>query len=181
MAPWSVLGWGLMICAVSAALGLIAWLSVGLRRTSRELEGEPRGTARISPTVRYAPLMRLLGDEDLDFLRKQAGYNAEIDARYRRMRQRSVRQYVNLMKQDYRFLDAEARQLLSAKDATAAAGDIAWNLMRQRVHFECALLQFELRLLSSSFGIGAPNVRPMLEMLESLRREFALSYAPQAV
>src|SRR3982074_1379023 len=57
---------------------------------------------------RYQPMGRLLGDEDLLFLKSQPGYRPEIGARWKRQRRQIFRFYLNELKGDFRHLHAQA-------------------------------------------------------------------------
>src|SRR6266576_2563782 len=60
---------------------------------------------------RYQPMGRLLGDEDMLFLKSQPGYRPAMGARWERERRQIFRSYLRELKSDFRHLHAQAREL----------------------------------------------------------------------
>ena len=69
--------------------------------STRDVESD---TASALPEVRaekYRPMVRLLSNEDLEFLRSQAGYTPEMGRRLRKERRRVMRSYLSALKCDF--------------------------------------------------------------------------------
>ena len=108
------------VITVGSLAGLLWWLTrMALRR--RHTAAWPDGD--VSPNFsldRYQPMGRLLDEEDLVFLKSQPGYRAEMGVRWRRERRRIFRLYLDELKDDFRRLHAQARELVAQSGADSA-------------------------------------------------------------
>jgi hypothetical protein len=125
---------------------------------------------------RYQPMGRLLGDEDLLFLKSQPGYRPEIGARWKRERRQIFRFYLNELKGDFRHLHAQARELVANSDADSAG--LVETLMKQHLAFLRVTTALECRLVLQRVGLGKADVAPLMELIDSMRADLAQRTSP---
>ncbi len=118
----------------------------------------------------------LLADDDLVFLQAQPGYHAAMGARWRRERRRLFRVYLRELKNDFRRLHAQARELVAQSGAESAG--LVDVLMRQQIMFLRATTALEFRLTLQAMGIGKVDVAPFMQLIETMRVDLARRTAP---
>lgn len=176
MAIWLAIG---SIGAAGSALVAIGSI-VGLRlRRYRPADDEEMESREEFEPGRYAPMARLLGTEDLDFLHEQAECAPALAARWERSRLRIFRMYLRDLAADFQSLHARARLLVAESPEEYSA--LVPVLMRQQLVFWRALAGIELRLLLKGFGLKPVDVRGLTGAIDALRLEIARSkglYSP---
>jgi len=124
----------------------------------------------------YAPMGRLLAEEDFLFLKSQPGYRPEIGARWKRERRRILRMYLDDLKDDFRRLHAQARKLAAHSDVESA--DLVKVLMKQQVIFLWTTNYLEFRLALERLGMGKADVVRFIELIEAMRVDLAQRTSP---
>jgi len=119
---------------------------------------------------------RLLAEEDLAFLKSQPGYSAAAGARWKRERHRIFRLYLGELKDDFRRLHAQARELVAQSGADSA--DLVEVLMKQQIQFVRATTALEFRLALHRMGMGTVDVTPFMELIGAMRADLAQRTAP---
>jgi hypothetical protein len=121
---------------------------------------------------RYRPMSRLLSDEDIEFLRNQAGYTPKLERQLRSERRRVMRLYLDALTRDFGsiYRGATALLLTSPDDQPEFAG----LLLRQKLEFSRAISMLRLNLYLDTVGIGQVNVQRVLEPFASLQDNYAL-------
>ncbi len=119
----------------------------------------------------------LLADDDLMFLQAQPGYRAAMGTRWKRERRRIFRLYLRELKNDFRRLHAQARELVAQSGADSA--DLVEVLMKQQITFSRATTALEFRLALEAMGIGKVDVAPFMQLIEAMRVDLARRTAPQ--
>src|SRR5579862_6149188 len=102
-ADWWLAG----VCLGGTIVGLVAIVAARLLR-SRPDNGANLGGDEFS-LARYEPIVRLVGEEDLEFLARQPGCRPEILAKLRRERRKILRMYLRELAADFRSLHRQAR------------------------------------------------------------------------
>jgi len=125
---------------------------------------------------RYQPMGRLLGDEDLLFLKSQPGYRPEIGARWERERRQIFRSYLKELKSDFRHLHAQARELVANSGADSAG--LVETLMKQQLAFLRVTAALECRLALQRVGLGKADVAPLMELIDAMRADLAQRTSP---
>ena len=118
---------------------------------------------------RYQPMIRLLANDDLDFLAAQPGCNSKILWRLQQDRRRIFRMYLRELAADFQFLHAEARKIAAVSPETHS--QVIGSLLRQQMTFWLALAAIELRLLLPR--TGGLDVRELIASVEALRLDVA--------
>jgi hypothetical protein len=170
-----LMDWAVIAVSITGAVALMAMTLLGVRLLAhvrrpaggRDMEG--------FSLARYEPMLRLLRDDDLEFLAAQPGYKPEIGKKLRADRRRIFRLYLTELVSDFRRLHATAR--LAVADSPAENSKLVGVLMRQEVTFWTALAIVEARLMLPGVQV---DVRGFVETVEAMRVDLARLNAPAA-
>ena len=175
--PIAVLG-----AAGAVLVGVGAWLWVRLMGYRRVPRWGGISNGEIA-TDRYAPMARLLSEDDLEFLRQFPGCRSKLAARWERERRQIFRMYLREAAWDFQRLHQEARLLVA--NAPEEHADLVGKLMRQQAVFWFIMARTELRLALDALtvgrlGISKTDTARIIGLVEAMRSEagLALSLAP---
>src|SRR5580765_7458041 len=143
-----VLAWVVTVGSLTGLLWVLTRMLLRRRKTATLDSDEPDNFS----LDRYQPMVRLMAEDDLVFLKSQPGYRAEIGVRWKRERRRIFRLYLAELKADFRRLHAHARELVAASGADSSA--LVEVLMKQQMTFLMATTALEFRLALQWMGIG---------------------------
>ena len=118
---------------------------------------------------RYRPMLRLLGDEDLEFLRSQPGCTPKILAALRRERVEIFRGYLCRLGIDFGRTCAALR--LRMVQASCDRPDLASTLVCSQVAFAAGMVAVQVKLVFYSWGVGTVNVADLLKLFDGMRVE----------
>ena len=173
MNTWIAVGllstFGITLCTLWA----LFWVRLSGYRAS---PGRDSGLDSEFSLTRLSPMARLLGDEDLDFLRQFEQCRPRIVDRWDRDRRRIFRLYLREAASDFRRMHARARTLVA--HAPEQQADLVGLLMRQQLTFWRALIGIELRLTFSGLGFGKVDGSRIANLLEAMQLEVNRSIAP---
>lgn len=166
------------MCAVIAGalffmtLGWLAW-QVSLR-TRIPRAGETNSVTAMS-AARYRPMLRLLSDDDLNFVAANSNLRRTLRARRREL----FRGYLRCLTRDY------AQLLAGVRSAMVQSGldrpDLARALAKNRTLFILAIYKVELRLALHAVGVGKVDISGLVDAVEALRSQVSvLAAAPVA-
>ena len=154
---------------------LVLCISVSLALLIRNLITRTDGPAPDSAwlqnftAARYRPMLRLLADDDYEFMIAN-GADAAVIRRLRAERRRIFRAYLNNLVRDFERIHHAARILVSESEQDQP--EVAARLMRVRWEFALAVMAVRTRLALHIVGIGAVDVRRLLGAVESIRLDF---------
>ena len=168
-----ILAW---VITVGSLAGLLWWLTRLALRRRQEAAGLDGDASAMFSLDRYQPMAGLLADDDLVFLQAQPGYRTEMGARWKRQRRRIFRLYLHELKNDFRRLHGQARELVAHSEADSA--DLVAVLMKQQTTFWRATTALEFRLALEAMGIGKVDVGPFMQLIEQMRVDLAQRTAP---
>jgi hypothetical protein len=114
----------------------------------------------------YAPMERLLNDEDFHFISSQQGSNRKILRELRARRVRIFSAYLGMMSRDFQRLHMLLQQYLVT--ASIDDPDIAATLVQQRWRFYRSILITQIQLKLYSVGIGSVSCQPLLEAMKKM-------------
>src|SRR4051812_21830059 len=117
--------------------------------------------------AKYRPMLRLLAQEDYEFLSSQAGYKPDIAKKLRKERRRIFRAYLDNLVRDFHRLQLSAKMLVV--NAEVDREDLVSKLMMQRLNFSLAVAMIEVRLALHTVGLATVDVRGLLGSLEAMR------------
>jgi hypothetical protein len=122
---------------------------------------------------RYEPLGRLMGDDDLTFLRSQPGFRPDMEKRFSRDRRRVCRLYLHELSGEFKRLHAHARTMVASLPADDS--HLVGMLLRQQVRFRYELTMVQLRL---SLGLGAIDARGLINAVRVMHEVVGQMAAP---
>lgn len=119
---------------------------------------------------RYRPMQRLLAEEELQFLEAQPGYRLQMRKKFRAERRMLFRQYLRCLGQDFDQICGAIKllTLTSAQDRP----DLAAALLKQKCLFAYCMATVQARLTLHWLGIGAVDIRPLVDSIHALRLQF---------
>src|ERR1700689_857930 len=147
------------------ALGALAWQVLSPMRI-------PGGGATSSVPVvlveRYRPMLRLLSDEDLNFVAANSSLHRTLRTRGREL----FRRFLRCLTRDYAHLPAGVRSVMAQSGLDRP--DLARALAKNRTLFVIAIYKVELRLALHAVGMGKVDISGLVEALESLRSQVSV-------
>jgi hypothetical protein len=162
-----------LLIAVSAliclALGMCLWL---LLRSVRSAAGTlPVTTDWLDDlsTERYRPMLRLIDEEDLRFLRKQPGFTPQMFAKFRAQRCRIFRGYLRAMQVDFGRICTALKIVLAQSQQDRP--DLASALLQSQITFACGMVAVQFRLLLYRWGCGKVEVTGLVKVFDGMRLE----------
>ena len=156
-----------------AAFGLVGWQVVSRMRA---LAAPETNTIPVVSADRYRPMLRLLSDEDLNFIPTKSGLRRSLRARRREL----FRSYLRCLARDYAHLLAGVRAAMVRSGMDRP--ELAHALAKNRTLFLMAMYKVEFRLTLHAVGVGKVEVAGLVEALEGLRSQVnILSAMPSAV
>jgi hypothetical protein len=124
----------------------------------------PSGVARLS-AQRYRPMLRLLSDEDLEFVAANNALRRTLKSDRRKL----FRSYLRCLTRDYGYLLAGIRSSMAGSEADRP--DLARALAKNRALFALAVYKVEVRLALHSLGVGTVDISGLVEAFEGLRAQ----------
>ena len=123
-------------------------------------------------TERYLPMVHLLSEDDLSFLRQQPGFTPRMEKRLRRDRCRAFRAYLQSMQVDFsRICTALKLIILQSRQDRP---DLASALVRSQAKFAWAMTIANLNVSLYRLGISGPDMTGLLSVFEGMRVELRI-------
>jgi hypothetical protein len=163
---------GLMFLTV---FGSLAWYIKS--RTVLSLpsaSSAPQSRSAFVAADRYRPMLRLLSDEDLNFVSSNPTLRRSLRAKRREL----FRSYLRCFARDYSQLLAGVRFAMAQSGLDRP--ELAAALAKNRALFVMALYKVEFRLALHAVGVGKVDVSGMVDALEALRNQVGAMSAVSA-
>jgi hypothetical protein len=148
---------------IALALGLVVWK---MTSRTRPADYDPAWLEEFS-IAKYRPMLRLLSEDDYEFLASQAGYQGKIASQLRAERRKVFRAYLRNLVRDFHRLHHVAKMM--AVYSIQDRPEFATALLKQRIVFSVAVTGVRARLVLHTVGIGAVDVRNLIETLDQMR------------
>ncbi|HEY1241319.1 MAG TPA: hypothetical protein VGF16_12225 [Bryobacteraceae bacterium] len=120
-------------------------------------------------TERYRPMLGLLSDDELQFLRRHPGFTPKLAARFRRQRCEIFRGYMRSLSVDFNRVSLALKLLMA--QASSDRPDLAEILVRTRLAFTFAMAAAYSRLVLYYFGLGTVDASELLRLFDGMRLE----------
>ena len=157
----------LVLAGVALAAGIF-WLLRSIASPAAQLPVTAGWIDELS-VERYRPMMRLLQDDDLDFLRSQPGFTSRMASRLRAQRCQIFRGYLRCLNTDFnRITVALKLVMLQSRDDRP---DLASILLHQECLFVVSMLLVHVRVLLYRCGLGGVDVMSLVRIFDSMRQE----------
>jgi hypothetical protein len=121
--------------------------------------------------ARYEPMVRLMSDEDLQFLKAQPGFRPEIAKKFSRERRRIFRLYLEELARDFHRLHAHTRSIVAALPAEQSP--LVGMLIKQQFRFWYELTAVEMRLSLDAIGLGSLDARGLVDALANMHADIS--------
>jgi hypothetical protein len=124
---------------------------------------------------RYRPMLRLLDQREIDFLRSQPGFTPGMADKFRAQRTQVFREYLRDLSVDFRRVCMAVKVLMlqSHRDRP----DLAATLVRQQAQFALGMSMVEARLFLYRWGLCTVDVSALVKTFDVMRLELR-SMAP---
>jgi|SRR6185295_4133190 len=153
----------LPLCFLALAVGLVIRK---MASRTRQVDYDPAWLEDFS-IAKYRPMLRLLSEDDYEFLASQAGYQGKIASQLRAERRKVFRAYLRNLVRDFHRLHGVAKMM--AVYAAQDRPELGMALLKQRIVFSAAVTGVRVRLLLHTAGVGAVDVRNLIESLDTMR------------
>lgn len=127
---------------------------------------------------RYRPMLRLLEQGDLAFLRSQPGFEPAMARRLRRQRSYIFKNYLRNLAADFqRTCTALKLVMLHSRNDRP---DLAGVLMRAQTAFAWGLIEVQFRLALYRLGLASVDVTGLVKLFNGMQLELR-SFIPAAM
>lgn len=123
---------------------------------------------------RYRPMLRLLEEDDMRFLRAQPGVTEAMVARLRSQRCQIFRGYLRCLELD--FQDASRCLMAVLMQSQTDRADLIPVLLKSRIHFTTGLFIVRCRLLLYRWNLRPAPVARLVQLFEGLQLELLASH-----
>ncbi|MEP7353519.1 MAG: hypothetical protein ABI824_09845 [Acidobacteriota bacterium] len=113
----------------------------------------------------YAPMVRLLDAEEVEFLESQEGISANEISKFRQDRRLIFREYLSELAADFHRIHAQARMMVAT--APEEHSDLVGMLMGQQLAFWKAMFMIECQLALEVVGVRNINPQPLVDLVNS--------------
>jgi hypothetical protein len=118
---------------------------------------------------RYGPMVDLLNQGDVLFLRTQPGFTPQMATKFRLQRCQLFREYLGHLDDDFRRICLALKVLIvqSKQDRPDLASVLLWNQIR----FAYGMGVVQARLLCYRYGFGSVDVTGLVKLFDGMRLE----------
>jgi hypothetical protein len=162
-----------------AVLALLVALFVMVRKVvsaGSELPLDSQWISELS-VERYKPMLRLLDERDLEFLRSQPGFSPRMEAKLRAQRCQIFRGYLCGLEADFRRVCTAVKLLMLQSQYDRP--DLASVLIRHQASFAWGVATVNVRLVFYRWGFSGVDVSDLVKTFDTMRLELR-SLAPSA-
>jgi len=160
-----------LIASVFVAGALLLALGILVRQTASAGSDLPLNAEWIDElsVERYRPMMRLLDDRDLEFLRAQPGFTPRMAARLRQQRGRIFAGYLRCLSDDFRRVCTAVKVLML--QSRYDRPDLASALVRSQATFALGMASVQIRLFFYRWGLCRVDVTDLVKIFDGMRLE----------
>jgi len=157
---------------VFALSGIGAVLAIRSLTRFHKAPSLPANTLQEVSVDRYRPMLRLLSDDDLQYLRVQPGFTPEMASQLRRQRCKIFRRYLRCLETDFRCICGGLKHLIL--ESRYDRPDLASALVRAQFQFAVGLAVIRFRLVLFRLGIGDVSASGLLRLFDAMRLELRI-------
>ena len=118
---------------------------------------------------RYRPMLRLLSQEDLHFLRAQPGLTPQMATKFRIQRCRLFQEYLRHLDNDFKRICAALKVLMVQSEHDRP--DLASVLVRNQMTFACGMMMVQFQLVFYRYGVATVDVTALVKLFDDVRLE----------
>jgi hypothetical protein len=171
---------GMITISTLAVVALLTALFAMVRKVvsaGSALPPDPQWIAELS-VERYRPMLRLLDERDLEFLRSQPGFSPHMEAKLRTQRCQIFRGYLRGLECDFQRVCTALTVLMMQSQLDRP--DLASVLIRQQASFALRVAVVNVRMALYRWGFSGVDVSGLVETFDAMRLELR-SLAPVAM
>ncbi|HUA61322.1 MAG TPA: hypothetical protein VML19_21350 [Verrucomicrobiae bacterium] len=116
---------------------------------------------------RYRPMLRLLNEDDLAFLRAQPGYRPSMAAKLRAQRCQIFRTYLRSLDSDFKLLCAAIKTLIVQSHQDRP--DLARALFRSQFRFAAGMWSARFKILFYRLGLASVDATGLVTIFDVTR------------
>jgi hypothetical protein len=115
---------------------------------------------------RYRPMLRLLDQADLDFLRTQPGFTTQLETAFRIQRCQLFHEYLRQLETDFKRICMALTVLIvhSRNDRP----DLAFVLVRSRMAFAYGMFLAQIQLVFYRYRVGAVEFSGLVNLIDGM-------------
>jgi len=118
---------------------------------------------------RHRPMLRLLSQEDLHFLRAQRNFTPQMAKRFRIQRCQIFRAYLRQLDSDFKRLCMALKVVMVQSQHDRP--DLALVLLRNQMTFACGMMMIQVQAVGYRYGVGTVDVTWLLKLSDRMRLE----------
>jgi|GEM_PF-1961574 len=145
-------------------LAALAWLFNRLVATRKVFQVDADWW-RAFRADRYAPVLRLLSQRELDYVATLPGTSRRFRAEFRRRRVNMMRAYLKEMAADFDRLQAIGQLMVTAGEA---GRELREALFRERIRFTAGLWSIRLQMAGFRFGLSSVDASVLVGSIDEL-------------
>lgn len=161
---------GILLLGI-CGLGLY-WLKPAVSAVARVAAPNDRAAASMARTIdagRYRPMLRLLAQDDFEYIRSSEPASRRLIESARAQRRRVFRAYLRSLQKDYSRLLADVRLMMV--NSGVDRPELASALVRNRVLFTATMMRIQFRLGLHAAGVGTVDVSGLIGVIEGLSEQ----------
>jgi len=117
----------------------------------------------------YRPMVRLLDDQDIQFLRAQPGFTPAMAAKHRIQRSRIFRAYLDRLSGDFGRVSTALKLIMLHSGLDRP--DLASVLLHHQLMFATGMICIQIRLFFYRWGIGTVDAASLVRLFDLMRLE----------
>ena len=121
---------------------------------------------------RYRPMLRLLNQEDVQFLRTQPGYTPQMATKFRLQRCQLFLKYLLDLDNDFRRICMALKILMVQSKHDRP--DLASVLVRSQITFAWGMMMVQFQLACYRHGLGSVDVSDLVKVFDGMRLELRI-------
>jgi hypothetical protein len=114
-------------------------------------------------------MLRLLNEEDFEFLRAQKSHTPAVERKLRAHRVEVFRGYLGMLESDFKRVCLGLKVMLVQSEFDRA--DLASDLLHRQLTFACGMLQIQARLFLFRWGLATVDASDLIRMFDGMRLE----------
>jgi hypothetical protein len=164
-----------MELALTVMVVVAVLLAGGFVILLRRVAGEPQTLPVTAQWIddlsmeRYRPMLRMLADDDQQYLKGQVGFGGASLRQFRADRCEIIRGYLRWLESDFARISMALRVLMV--QSRSDRPDLAVFLIRQKLAFQLGILAIEAHLRVYRWGLTRIDVSSVMKAFDSLRVE----------
>jgi hypothetical protein len=161
---------GLIIAVSVVSIGFVAFLLKLTRQFafSTPLPLTAEWTEGLS-IDRYRPMLRLLDEEEVQFLRAQPAFTREMEAEFRIQRSKFFREYLGQLDDDFKRICAALKVVIVQSKYDRP--ELASLQIQNQITFAYGMMRAQFQLVCYRFGFGTVDVTSLLKLFDGMRLE----------